>query len=533
MPCELGDVLDVHRGAGIDVVGGPLLGDAPGAQDLHGIGDPLEPDAGAILRGKTERGAKGLASRNDGDLVQRVGVIEQCLEHGVAGLVVGGAAVVVILAFAGFLGPAETHLVAGFLEVLLFDEILFGHGRGDGGLVDDRGQVGAREHGRGAGEAFEIGVRAELDPLGVDPQDLGATDDIGKVDADGSVESAGADEGGVEDIGAVGGGDDDHAVRRREAVHLDQDRVERLLTLVVAAAGEAAATLAADSVNLVQEDDARCGLLGLLEEVADARGTHAHEHLDKVRAGDGEEGHVGLACDRLGQQRFAAPGRAGEKHASRDAPAELGEPLGIFEELDDLVHLVLGLIDAGDVIEGDAGHLLAEHAVSALPEVAEHTAAAAGVAQPARDEEPEHEHDENERAEGEHDRPDLGRLSRADCVAGDLRDLGGDVLARVHVEVDANDGFVLAVGPGQARGDDLRASDLDALGLDEPGVPEVLELGERDGLGAVGLREKGVQERDQQDDHDHAEDPAALRNVGRGLALARTVVAVAVVARAL
>ena len=47
-----------------------------------------------------------------------------------------------------------------------------------------------------------------------------------------------------------------------EAVHLDEDLVERLLALVVAAA-EARAALAADGVDLVDEQDAGRVLLGL------------------------------------------------------------------------------------------------------------------------------------------------------------------------------------------------------------------------------------------------------------------------------
>src|SRR2546429_6985269 len=45
-------------------------------------------------------------------------------------------------------------------------------------------------------------------------------------------------------------------------------------------------------------------LLALLEQVAHARGADAHEHLDEVRARDGEERDVRLAGDRLGEQRL-------------------------------------------------------------------------------------------------------------------------------------------------------------------------------------------------------------------------------------
>ena len=57
---------------------------------------------------------------------------------------------------------------------------------------------------------------------------------------------------------------------RLEAVHLDEQLVQRLLALVVAAA-EAGAAVTADGVDLVDEDDAGRVLLALLEQVAHAR----------------------------------------------------------------------------------------------------------------------------------------------------------------------------------------------------------------------------------------------------------------------
>src|SRR4029078_12442809 len=98
-------------------------------------------------------------------------------------------------------------------------------------------------------------------------------------------------------IRRVCAGDLDDALVGLEAVHLDQQLVERLLTLVVAPA-EAGAAMAADRVDFVDEDDAGRVLLVLLEHVAHARGADADEHLDKVRARNREERHVGFARDR-------------------------------------------------------------------------------------------------------------------------------------------------------------------------------------------------------------------------------------------
>ena len=76
-----------------------------------------------------------------------------------------------------------------------------------------------------------------------------------------------------------------------EAVHLDQQLVEGLLALVVAAA-HAGATVPANGVDLVDEDDRRGVLLGLLEEVADWWLAPTPTNIDEVGAGDGEEGHA-------------------------------------------------------------------------------------------------------------------------------------------------------------------------------------------------------------------------------------------------
>ena len=158
-------------------------------------------------------------------------------------------------------------------------------------------------------------------PLRVDPQDLDAAFHVGPVEDHLAVEAPGTQQRRVEHVGAVGRRDDDHVRVRVEAVHLDEDLVQGLLALVVAAA-EAGAALAADRVDLVDEDDARRVALGLVEEVADAAGADADEHLHELGAGDAEEGHAGLAGHGAGQERLARARRADQEHAARDARAE-------------------------------------------------------------------------------------------------------------------------------------------------------------------------------------------------------------------
>ena len=80
--------------------------------------------------------------------------------------------------------------------------------------------------------------------LRVHTQDRLAALEVGAVDHDLTVETSGTQQRGVENVGTVGRREEDHAGLDVEAVHLDEQLVERLLTFVVATA-ETRATMAA------------------------------------------------------------------------------------------------------------------------------------------------------------------------------------------------------------------------------------------------------------------------------------------------
>ena len=94
----------------------------------------------------------------------------------------------------------------------------------------------------------------ERDLARVDLEDLLAPLDVGRADGHLAIEPPGPEQRRIEDVGTVGRGDDHDALVGREAVHLDEQLVERLLALFVAE--RVAAAAAADGVELVDEDDA-------------------------------------------------------------------------------------------------------------------------------------------------------------------------------------------------------------------------------------------------------------------------------------
>ena len=164
------------------------------------------------------------------------------------------------------------------------------------------------------------------------------------------VEAAGTQQRGVEHVGTVGGGHHHDAFGGLEAVHLCEHLVQRLLALVVTAA-EARATLAADRVDLVDEDDRRRLLARSLEQVAHTRGADTDEHLHEVGTGHRHERNARFAGDRARDERLAGAGRTDEQHTLRDARADVLELSGVLQEVDDLGDLLFDGPVAGDVGE--------------------------------------------------------------------------------------------------------------------------------------------------------------------------------------
>ena len=317
---QVGGALDVVARAGRHLLQENLLGDAAAHQDGELRLEIIPGDGVLVVFRQLHRHAQRHTARDDGDLVQRIGVIAQCRHQRVAGLVIRGHSLLFVSEQHGLALGAHQDLVLGLLEVEHEDLLAIGAGSVQSCFVDHVGQVGAGETGCAASQNAEIDIIGNGHFAGVDAKDFLAAANVRSTHDHAPVKSAGAQQRGIEHIGTVGGRDQDDAIVGFEAVHLDEQLVQGLLALVVSTA-EAGAAMAADRVDFVDEDDAGGVLLALLEEVADAAGADADEHLDEVRAGDGEERNIGLAGDGPGEQGFAGSRRPDEQHALGNAAA--------------------------------------------------------------------------------------------------------------------------------------------------------------------------------------------------------------------
>ena len=394
----LGDALQIVERPGRNLAEGQLLGNAASERSGQLVHHLLARGDLTFL-GQIPGGAQRLAARDDRHLDQRAGVFENPAHRGVSRLVEGDHALLLVGDDLVLALQAAHDAVDGGEEVLFRNEFLV-VARGDQrGLVADVGDVGARETGGLARQERTVQLRIELQRTQVDVENLLALLHVGKSHLDLAVETPGAHQCLVEDVGPVGGGQNDDARIGLEAVHLRQKLVQRIFALVVARESGVLAAGAADGVDLVDEDDAGSLLLGLLEQVADTRGAHADEHLDEIGTRNREERHVGLPCDGLGQQGLARSRRAYEQRALRNLGAQLLVFVGLLEEIDDLHDLDLRLLQAGHILERHAlGVVLVEDLRLGFADV--HNATAASGARAAR----HGAHDKEPRSDDHHPR---------------------------------------------------------------------------------------------------------------------------------
>ena len=223
---EVGGALEVVAGAGGDVAGRDLLGDAAAEQDADLV-DQIVLRVVVLLVGRQRHGqAERHAARHDRHLVQRIGVRQQDAEQRVTGLVNRGDLLLVLGDDHRTPLGAHHHLVLGVLEVVHRDELLVLARRVERGLVHEVGEVRAGEADGAARQDLDVDIVGHRDLAGVHGEDAFAAAHVGTIHDHAAIETARAQQRRIEHVGPVGRRHQDDAFVRFEAVHLDQQLVQ-------------------------------------------------------------------------------------------------------------------------------------------------------------------------------------------------------------------------------------------------------------------------------------------------------------------
>ena len=299
--------------------------------------------------------------------MHRVGLRHQFGDDRVTRLVVGRVTLFLLVHnHAAALG-AHQNFVLGLLEVIHVDQTLAGASGEQGRFIDQVGQIGTGHSRRSTCKNVRLDVRRKRYLAHVHDKNLFPATDVRQRDNHLTVKTTRTHQCRIKDVRTVGRSDHDDTDTGLEAVHLNQHLVQCLFAFVIATA-QTRSTLAADRIKLVDKNDARRMLLGILEHVAHSCRTHTDKHFNEIGARNREERHFGFAGNRLGQQGFTGTGVADEQYAFGNAAAQLLEFGRIAQKINQFGDFLLGFVATGNIGKGDAIGRLIKQARLALAE---------------------------------------------------------------------------------------------------------------------------------------------------------------------
>ena len=342
-----------------------------------------------------------LSTRHDGNLDQRIGILQHPAHSGVSSLMISNGHFLLSGRNLVFLLQTTNDSVDCIEEVLFLHRFLIAPGSDKSRLIADIGNVGTREARSLTRHKVHIYAVVHLDRAEMHLKYFLAVVHIRQIDTNLTVETARTKQGFVQNINTVGSRQNDDTTIRAETIHFGKQLIERIFTFIVCPHIRVFATGTAHRINLIDKYDARSFLLSLSEEVTHTRGTYSHKHLHEIRTSHREERHIGLTRHSLGKKSLAGTRRAHQQRTLRYFTTQIGIMLRILQERNNLLDFFLGLTQSGHILESNLifGILLIENLRAGLADTKNAaTAASASATHAAHHHHPEN-NQQNDRAE--------------------------------------------------------------------------------------------------------------------------------------
>ena len=202
----------------------------------------------------------------------------------------------------------------------------------------------------------------------------------------------------VQDVCTVRCRQNDDTTVGTKTVHLGQQLVQRILPLIIGTQTGVFTSGTANSINLINKNDAWTLVFGLLKKVPDTAGADAHEHFYKIRSAQRKERNLSLPRHGFGQECFSGSRRSNEQSALWNLRPKVGVLIGILQELHNLSELLFGPFQTCNVVEVNLCRVVfIKQLRLRLPNIENLTTGATATPKTA------HQHHPNANHNGEHD----------------------------------------------------------------------------------------------------------------------------------
>ena len=151
-------------------------------------------------------------------------------------------------------------------------------------LIDNVGKLCTGSSGSSLGNLIKSHRICNLDLLRMNLEDFLTSQKIRKFYRNPSVKTSRTKKGRIKRIRTVCRCKDHDTLGSVKAIHLCQKLVQCLLAFIITACKSCAVTLLTNRIDLIDKDNTRCLLIGLLKKITDLGRTHTNKHLYKFRS---------------------------------------------------------------------------------------------------------------------------------------------------------------------------------------------------------------------------------------------------------
>ncbi len=215
-------------------------------------------------------------------------------------------------------------------------------------FIEKIAELSSRESDRDGSDLIPVHISIEWLALRMYFEDLLAIFEGWETDGHTSIESSWSQKCLIEDIGAIGRCHDDDIGIIIESVHLGQDLIQGLLTLIMSPS-DTRRSLLPDSIDLIDEYDRRGFLTSFFEKISYTGSTDSDEHLDELRSRNREKWNFRFSGDCTSKESLPGTRRSLKEYATWDLRTKIFVLHRIFEEVDDLDQICFLFVRSCDI----------------------------------------------------------------------------------------------------------------------------------------------------------------------------------------
>ena len=306
--------------------------------------------------------------RNNGNCINRLHIRQHVKQNGMAGLMISCNLFLLIRNNFTALLCSDSHLNKGLSNIFLNQISTSIFSRQNSRLIQQVFQLCTCKTSCSLSNLMKIHIVSQRFILGMNLQNLFSSFHIRNSHRHLAIKTSGTQDSRIQDIHAVGSCHNNNAFVDPKAIHLYQQLIQGLFSLIMSTAHTGTST-SCHCINLINKNDTGSVILTILKEVTNPGSAHAHKHFHEIRSGNRKKRNTCFSSHSFSQQCFTGSRRSHQKHTLGNSGSYLSIFLRFLQKIYDFHQIFFFFIKTSHILEGHLLILVCGHLCTTLAKV--------------------------------------------------------------------------------------------------------------------------------------------------------------------